>query len=97
MFRGLLMNDIYVHTLRYHYYGDGSRHSRTTLPISFGPFKDPAAAREWIRLRRISRATNLRYRPAQDNIKVTLVHPRAEEIGEYPGDLLLQIPQISML
>ena len=33
---GFLMNDIYVHTLRYHYSGRSSRPSRTMYPISYG-------------------------------------------------------------
>ena len=89
------MNEIYVHTLRYRY--EGGPHSRTMLPISYGPFKDPAAAQEWILQRRIRRATNLSYRPALENIKVTPAHAPAEKIGEYPGYLLFQIPQNSML
>jgi hypothetical protein len=69
------MNDIYVHTLRYHYSGRGSRQSRTMFPISYGPFKDQEAAWEWIRQRGITRATRLMERPAAENIKVPLSYP----------------------
>lgn len=65
------MHDIYVHTLRYHYYRGGKSQSRTMFPISYGPFKDEEAAREWIRQRGITRATKLMDGPAPENIKVT--------------------------
>jgi hypothetical protein len=64
------MNDIYVHTLRYHYSGRGSRQSRTMFPISYGPFKDQETAWEWIRQRGITRATRLMERPAAENVQV---------------------------
>jgi hypothetical protein len=64
------MNDIYVHTLRYHYSGRGSRQSRIMFPISYGPFKDQDAAWEWIRQRGMTRATRLMERPAAENLKV---------------------------
>ena len=81
------MNDIYVHTLRYHYSGRGSRPSRTMFPISYGPFKDQEAAWEWIRQRGITRATRLMERPAAENIKVAPSHfsaPRDLEQGGSP-------------
>jgi len=68
------MNDIYVHTLCYHYSGRGSRQSRTMFPISYGPFKDQEAAWEWIRQRGMTRATRLMERPAEENIKVPPDH-----------------------
>ena len=68
------MNDIYVHTLRYHYSGRSSRPSRTMFPISYGPFKNEDVAREWIRQRGITRATRLMDRPAVENVKVTPAH-----------------------
>jgi hypothetical protein len=68
------MNDIYVHTLRYHYYGRRGRQSKTMFPISYGPFKDEEAAREWIRQRGITRATKLMDVQAEENIRVSLVH-----------------------
>jgi len=64
------MNDIYVHTLRYHYSGRGSRQSRTMFPLSYGPFKDQEAAWEWIRQRGITSATRLMERPAAENLDV---------------------------
>jgi hypothetical protein len=69
-FIGVLMNDVYVHTLRYHYSGRGSRQSRIMFPISYGPFKDEETAWEWIRQRGITRATRLMERPAAENIGV---------------------------
>ncbi len=65
------MHEIYVHTLRYHYYRGGKQQSRTMFPISYGPFKDEDAAREWIRQRGITRATKLMADPATENIQVT--------------------------
>jgi len=68
------MNDIYVHTLRYHYSGRDSRQSRTMFPVSYGPFKDQEIAWEWIRQRGITRATRLMERPAAENIEVPADH-----------------------
>ncbi len=68
------MHEIYVHTLRYHFSGRGSRQSRTMFPISYGPFKDEDAAREWIRQRGITRATRLMEQPAVENITVSPSH-----------------------
>ena len=64
------MNEVYVHTLRYHYSGRGNRQSRTMFPISYGPFRDEEAAREWIRQRGMTRATKLLNCPALENIKI---------------------------
>jgi hypothetical protein len=85
------MNDIYVHTLRYHYSGRGSRPSRTMFPLSYGPFKDEETAREWIRQRGITRATRLMDRPAGENIKVTITHPAATREHEMGGSLRPQV------
>ncbi len=68
------MNQIYVHTLRYHYLGRGHHKSRTMFPISYGPFQDEDAAREWIRCRGITQATRLMYAPAPENIQVSHEH-----------------------
>ena len=81
------MNDIYVHTLRYHYSGRGSRPSRTMFPISYGPFRDEETAREWIRQRGITRATRLMERPAVENIKVTPTHLAVTREHEKTGSL----------
>jgi hypothetical protein len=68
------VNQIYVHTLRYHYHGRGLRRSRTMFPISYGPFQDEDAAREWIRCRGITRATRLVYAPAAENVNISHDH-----------------------
>ena len=81
------MNDIYVHTLRYHYSGRGSRPSRTMFAISYGPFRDEDTAREWIRQRGITRATRLRDQPAVENVKVTPAHLAASLAHEKGGSL----------
>jgi hypothetical protein len=81
------MNDIYVHTLRYHYSGRGSRPSRIMFPISYGPFKDEDVAREWIRQRGITHATRLMDRPAVENVKVTPAHLAVTRDHEKGGPL----------
>ena len=65
------MRERYVHTLRYRYHGWNHRRSRKMFPVSYGPFKDEDAAREWIRLSGITTATTLMSLPASENIKVS--------------------------
>ena len=84
------MNDIYVHTLRYHYSGRGSRQSRTMFPISYGPFKDQEVAWEWIRQMGITRAARLMERPAAENITVPPTRLTANLDLEQGGSLRAQ-------
>ncbi len=81
------MNETYVHTLRYRYYGRNNRQSRTMFPISYGPFKDEDAAREWVRQRGLICATKLMSMPAEENIKIVQNH-LAEEINPDPRDFI---------
>jgi hypothetical protein len=76
------MNEVYVHTLRYHYSGRDKRQSRKMFPISYGPFRDEEAAREWIRQRGITCATKLMNNPAPENVKVTHGHLQHEIYGQ---------------
>jgi len=64
------MKEIYVHTLRLHFYGRGNRKSRFMFPVSYGPFRDEDDAREWIRQSGITCATKLMGAPATENVKV---------------------------
>lgn len=81
------MKEIYVHTLRYRYYGRGGRRSSIMFPISYGPFKDEDAAWEWIRQRGIVRATKVMYAPAKENITVSHSHPVDGRSGSQAGFL----------
>ena len=65
------MRERYVHTLSYRTRGWNHRRSRTMSPVSYGPFRDEDAAREWIRQSGITYATTLMPLPAAQNIKVS--------------------------
>ena len=84
------MNEIYVHTLQYHYSGRGSRQSRTMFPLSYGPFKDQEAAWEWIRQMGFTRATRLMERPAAENLDVAPGHLTTGRDLEQGGSILAQ-------
>jgi hypothetical protein len=84
------MKEVYVHTLRYHFYGRGNRKSRVMFPISHGPFKDEDAAREWIRQTGITCATKLMGDPATENIQVPAKNPAMLKTGEFRA--LVDIP-----
>ena len=91
------MRERYVHTLRYRYRGSSQRRSRTMFPISYGPFRDEDAAREWIRQSGITTATTLMALPATENIKVSHGAPvpmdmepetsRLRQLQPQPGSL----------
>lgn len=66
------MRERYVHTLRYHYNRWNHRRSKRMFPVSYGPFRDEDAAREWIRQSGITTATMLMAQPAAENIRVSL-------------------------
>jgi hypothetical protein len=83
---GLFMNDVYVHTLRYRYSGrDNRRRSRTMFRVSYGPFRDEEAAREWIRQRGLIQATKLVYAPAAENIRIAHGHTAEVKDGSRAG------------
>ena len=91
------MKEIYVHTLRYHYYGRGNRSSRTMFPQSYGPFRDEDAAWEWVRQSGITRAVRLMDVPAVDHIKIgPSISPLNLE-REYGGFLTVAKQQNSAL
>lgn len=73
------MRERYVHTLRYRYHGWSHRRSRKMFAVSYGPFKDEDAAREWIRQSGITTATTLMSLPAAENIKVSHNPPQGGE------------------
>lgn len=79
------MDEIYVHTLRYHYHGAESRPSRIMYPVSYGPFQDQESAWEWIRQRGITRATKLMGVPARDNIKIAPSRSLVKQEGRQSG------------
>jgi hypothetical protein len=64
------MRERYVHTLRYHYNRWNHRPTKKMFPVSYGPFRDEDAAREWIRQSGITTATTLMAMPAAENIKI---------------------------
>ena len=74
------MRQRYVHTLMYRTQGWNRRRSRTMSPISYGPFRDEDAAREWIRQSGITTATTLMALPAAENIRVSHGAPLQVEI-----------------
>ena len=76
------MRERYVHTLSYRTRGWSRRRSRTMSPVSYGPFRDEDAAREWIRQSGITCATTLMALPAAENIKVS--HNSAPPVGMEP-------------
>ena len=86
------MREVYVHTLRYHFYGRGNRKSRIMFPISHGPFRDEDAAREWIRQSGITCATKLMDQPATEHVQVPAPNPPVVENGEFRvfGDIPTQ-------
>lgn len=69
------MGEIYIHTLSYRYYGRRGRKSRTMFPVSYGPFDNAEAAREWIRLKGFTCATKLMSGPAPENIRLSPGEP----------------------
>ena len=77
------MKEVYIHTLRYHFYGGGHRKSRIMFPISYGPFRDEDAAREWIRQSGITSATKLMGHPATENVKIPQKNPPLLKNGEF--------------
>ncbi len=88
------MNDVYVHTLRYRYSGrDNRRRSRTMFPVSYGPFKDEDAAREWIRQRGLIQATKVMYAPAAENISIAHGQPVDVRDGSRAGLLRSRMRQ----
>lgn len=87
------MKEIYVHTLRYWYYGRSHRRSRTMFPISYGPFRHEEEAREWIRQSGFTRATTLMYFPAKENIRVTPGGLAKAMDGEHDGFVRVQTQQ----
>jgi hypothetical protein len=91
------MRERYVHTLMYQNHGWNRRRSRTMSPVSYGPFRDEDAAREWIRQSGITRATTLMSHPAAQNVKVA--HDSALPVAmepEHAVRLQLQPRQSSM-
>ncbi len=88
------MNDVYVHTLRYRYSGRGNRRqSRIMFPVSYGPFQDEDAAREWIRQRGLLQSTKLMYAPAAENLRITHEHPAEEKNSSRAGLLRSRLRQ----
>ena len=91
------MRERYVHTLSYRTRGWNNRRSRTMSTVSYGPFRDEDAAREWIRQSGITTATTLMAQPAAENIRIS--HNSALPIALEPEQavrLQLQPRQSSM-
>ena len=80
------MRERYVHTLMYRTHSWNRRRSRTMSPVSYGPFRDEDAAREWIRQSGITRATTLMSHPAAQNIKVA--HNSALPVAMEPENVV---------
>lgn len=88
------MKEVYVHTLRYHHYGQRNRRSRIMFPISYGPFKDEDSAWEWVRCSGITNATKLMSKPAKENVEVPHQHILSmKKDRKLSSSLLVPTPQ----